>query len=92
MAVLSDTEADLAWYFCPNNHRVDLGVNVYSRERTRLSEREICLLKEQERRTLEDTDLSMKLCQSIISALQKKVDRLEQENGELHRKWDGHND
>jgi hypothetical protein len=77
MAILSDTEADLAWYFCPQNPRTSANGYCRCEERANLSEREICLLKEQERKTLEETDLSMKLCQSIIKVQQDKIDALE---------------
>jgi len=49
--ILTDVEADLAWYFSPYNHSPD----VYrTKESFRLSERDICLLEAQDRKTREE--------------------------------------
>ena len=48
--ILTDVEADLAWYFSPNNHSPDI---YGSRENYKLSERDIALLEAQDRKTRE---------------------------------------
>ena len=44
--ILNDIEADLAWFFCPLRSE-----KVYRPERLNLTEREICLLEAQDKKT-----------------------------------------
>ena len=92
MAILTDAEADLAWFFSPNHGRFHSEADSW-----KLNDREICLLETQDKKTREVADLLVTLAKSVIEQLEEKNRKLEQDNNllsaqlaEMHQKWDRH--
>jgi len=67
--ILSGIEADLAWYFCPTNHVRGWHYETSDEKRVNLTDREICLLEAQDKKTEERIRKELKNDNWIIEKL-----------------------
>ena len=71
MSILTDSEANMVWFFNPNNHCGRYGEDG---RKSLLSDKEICLLEEQDRITRAEVS---KKYEEKIAELQRQIDNIE---------------